>query len=184
MTFADEIVGFSGDDSDTPDLLAVSDFISMNRNCLSAYAAATSFRLFNKKATATSTGDIFDLPFPESGDLGLSASEAILVHDIVAYQRDLIRRGDQSVALKSSGQAVLPAFNETFLAAINHLYRDNPLVAHPSQSWPGIICQPYSFGAVEIDWSDSETLRGRVDALERFPFAPSQGGGVHAVLLG
>ncbi len=167
LTFADEIVGFSGDDADAQDLHAVSDFLSTNQTCLSAYTAATSFRLFNKKATATSTGDVLDLPFPESGDLGLSASEAILVHDIVAYQRDLIRRGDQSFALKNSGHAVLPAFNETFLAAINHLYRDTPLVAHPSQSWPGIICQPYSFGVADIDWSDSETLRGRLDALIR-----------------
>ena len=101
MTFADEIVGFSADGADPQELHAVSDFLSTNRTCLSAYAAATSFRLFNKKATATSTGDVLDLPFPESGDLGLSASEAILVHDIVAYQRDLIRRGDQSFALKN-----------------------------------------------------------------------------------
>jgi hypothetical protein len=39
------------------------------------------------------------------------------------------------------------------------------LIAHPAQSWPGIICQPYSFGPVSIDWAETEKLRGRLDAL-------------------
>ncbi|MBY0300137.1 MULTISPECIES: HsdM family class I SAM-dependent methyltransferase [Sphingomonas] len=167
MTFADEIVGFSGAGRNEKALREVSDFLSANRVSLSAYVAATSFRLYNKKATVTSTGDVLDLPFPESGDLELSASETILVHDIVNYQRELIRRGDKSYVLRSTGHSALPAFNETLLASINQLYSDNPLVAHPSQCWPGIICQPYSFGPANIDWSDSEKLRGRLDAVVR-----------------
>lgn len=165
MTFADEIVGFSGAGRNAEALREVSDFLSANRVSLSAYVAATSFRLYNKKATATSTGDVLDLPFPESGDLELSVSEIILVHDIVDYQRELIRRGDKSYVLRSTGHSALPAFNETLLASINQLYSDNALVAHPSQCWPGMICQPYSFGPANIDWSDSEKLRGRLDAL-------------------
>jgi hypothetical protein len=165
MTFADEIVGFSGAGKSERGLRETSDFLSANRVALSAYVAATSFRLYNKKATVTSTGDVLDLPFPESGDLELSASETILVQDIVNYQRDLIRTGDKSFVLKSTGHSALPAFNETLLATINGLYSENPLVAHPCQSWPGIICQPYSFGTANIDWSDSEKLRRRIDAL-------------------
>lgn len=165
MTFADEIVGFSGAGKNATALREVSDFLSANRAALSAYVAATSFRLYNKKATVTSTCDVLDLPFPQSGDLELSASETILVHDIVDFQRELIRTGDKSHVLKSTGHSALPAFNETFLASINQLYSDNPLVAHPCQSWPGIICQLYSFGPANIDWSDSEKLRGRLDAL-------------------
>ena len=164
-TFADEIVGFSGASGNAMALREVSDFLSVNRVTLSAYVAATSFRLYNKKATVTSTGDILDLPFPESGDLELSASETILVHDVVNYQRDLIRRGDKSYVLKSTGHSALPAFNDTLLASINRFYSDNPLIAHPCQCWPGIICQPYSFGPANIDWSDSDRLRGRLDAL-------------------
>lgn len=167
VTFADEIVGFSGAGRSERVLRQTSDFLSANRVALSAYVAATSFRLYNKKATVTSTGDVLDLPFPESGDLELSASETILVHDIVTYQRDLIRKGDKSYVLMSTGHSALPAFNETLLASINGLYSDNPLVAHPCQCWPGIICQPYSFGTANIDWSDSEKLRGRIDALIR-----------------
>lgn len=167
MTFADEIVGFSGAGKDAKVLREVSDFLSTNRVSLSAYVAATSFRLYNKKATVTSAGDVIDLPFPESKDLELSASEIILVHDIVNYQRELIRMGDKSYVLRSTGHSALPAFNETLLASINQLYSDNPLVAHRCQCWPGIICQPYSFGPASIDWSDSEKLRGRLDALIR-----------------
>lgn len=167
LTFADEIVGFSGAGRNEKALREVSDFLSANRDSLSAYVAATSFRLYNKKATVTSTGDVLDLPFPESGDLELSASESILVHDIVHYQRELIRKGDKSYVVKASGYSALGAFNETLLASINQLYSDNPLVAHPCQCWPGIICQPYSFGPANIDWSDSEKLRGRIDTLIR-----------------
>lgn len=167
MTFADEIVGFSGveKNSESPDRIA--EFLSDNRDALSAYVAATSFRLYNKKATATSTGDILNLPFPETGDLDLSVGETILVQDIVQFQRELIRMGDKSFALKCTGHSAMPEFNETLLAAINRFYEDNPLVAHPYQSWPGIICQPYSFGPTEIDWTDSDKLRGRLDVLIR-----------------
>lgn len=167
ITFADEIVGFSGAGEDADSMRRVADFLSANRDALSAYVAATSFRLYNKKATVTSTGDILSLPFPETENLAISASEAILVQDIVKFQHDLIRRGDKSFALKSTGHCVMPEFNETLLASINSFYGDNPLIAHPYQSWPGIICQPYSFGPTEIDWSDSDQLRGRLDVLIR-----------------
>ena len=75
--------------------------------------------------------------------------------------------GDKSLALKSTGHSSMLEFNETFLASINRFYGDNPLIAHPYHSWPGIICQPYSFGPTEIDWSDSDKLRGRLNVLIR-----------------
>lgn len=165
ITFGDEIVGFSGAEKNEHLLRQVADFLSANRDALSAYLAATSFRLYNKKATVTSTRDILDLPFPETGDLALSASEAILVQDIVKYQRELIRTGNKSFALKSTGHGAMPQFNETLLASINRFYGDNPLIAHPYHSWPGIICQPYSFGPTKIDWSDSDKLRSKLNVL-------------------
>lgn len=165
LTFADEIVGFSGSERSVEQLRQVEDFLSTNRDALSAYVAATSFRLYNKKATVTSTGDILDIPFPETGDLTLSANEAILVQDIVKFQRDLIRMGDKSFVLKNTGHSAMPQFNETLLASINQFYGDNPLIAGPYHSWPGIICQPYSFGPAKFDWSDGDRLRGRLDVL-------------------
>ncbi len=165
LTFADEIVGFSGSRDDGEELGKTSGFLSANQLTLAAYVAATSFRLYNKKATATSTGDVLDLPYPESGDLDLSASETILAQDIVEFQRDFVRKGDKSPALENTGHSALPAFNETFLASINAIYSENPLIEQAHQSWPGIICQAYSFGPATIDWSDSDKLRGRLDAL-------------------
>ena len=165
VTFADEIVGFSAAGEHYKTLSEVSAYLSRNRVALSAYVAATSFRLYNKKATVTSTGDVLDRPFPEGAELELSTSETILVQDIVDYQRDLIRKGDKSPALANTGHGAIPDFNETILTSINGFYSDNPLVAHPSQCWPGIICQPYSFGPADIDWSNTEQLRGRLDAL-------------------
>lgn len=134
MTFADEIVGFSGATRNSKSQDQVAKFLSANRDALSAYVAATSFRLYNKKATATSTGDILSLPFPVTGDLTLSAGETILVQDIVQFQRELIRVGDKSFALKSTGHSAMPEYNETLLASINRFYGDNPLIAHPYQS--------------------------------------------------
>lgn len=167
LTFADEIVGFSGQQGDQKALSKVSRFLSENQMALRTYVAATSFRLYNKKATATSTTDVLNIPYPETGDLQLSITESILVNDILTFQRDLIRKGDKSDALVKSGHSALPTFNETFLASINGIYSENPLIAHPYQSWPGIICQAYSFGPAVIDWSDADKLRGRLDALVR-----------------
>ena len=36
-----------------------------------------------------------------------------------------------------------------------------------AQSWPGVICQPYVFGAGAVDWSDAQSLKGKLETLLR-----------------
>jgi hypothetical protein len=53
------------------------------------------------------------------------------------------------------------------VSQINTVYPTTPLSALEPQSWPGIICQPFVFGAGQVDWTGVDDLRGRLDNLLR-----------------
>lgn len=167
LTFKDKILGIAAPPRDLDQLKEVEEWMSREEVALKAFCAATSISSLTRRSTALANRDVKSLPYPDGGQLDLSPSEWIIANDLLDYQRDFVRRGDKSDALTKSGHAALPAFNETFLAQINGIYSENPLTTHPHQSWPGIICQPYSFGPAEIDWSDTEKLRSKLDALLR-----------------
>lgn len=167
LTYKNEIVGFAAPVADAGLIKRVENWISDESIPLRAFVAGSSIRLFNIKATAIGLADIMTLPFPEDGKLDLSESEMIVAKDIVEFGRDLVRLGEKSKALMNPGQPALEAFNDTFLTPINGIYTENPLIAHPHQFWPGIICQPYSFGPATVDWSDTQLLTNKLDGLLR-----------------
>lgn len=165
LTFKDKLLGLAAPIEDIDKLREVEDWLSREAVALKAFCAGTSISSFSRRSTALANRDVKSLPYPDGGNLDLSLAEEIIADDIVRYQRDLIRLGDQSDVLKESGHQALLAFNKTFVTPINGIYTDNPLIVHPELAWPGIICQPYSFGRATIDWSDSDKLRGRLDIL-------------------
>nr|VFK31355.1 MAG: N-6 DNA Methylase [Candidatus Kentron sp. MB]VFK34710.1 MAG: N-6 DNA Methylase [Candidatus Kentron sp. MB]VFK76959.1 MAG: N-6 DNA Methylase [Candidatus Kentron sp. MB] len=167
LTYKDQVVGFCAPESDLTKLKQVARWLSEQRVPLQAFLAATSTRLFNRKATAVSSFDISSLPYPENADLELTNHEQILVDDIVDYYRDLIRLGEDSAAMRESGVAALPQFNDTYSRQINAIYKKKPLRALEARRWPGIICQPFVFGEGEVDWEGADELQGRIDKLLR-----------------
>jgi len=132
---------------------------------LRAFAAGVSVRLFTRKATAISGADILALPYPETGTLDLGPNERILVDDIVRYQGDLVRLGEDSDAMKEGGHAALSNFTKIFVGQINEIYRSKPLRVLHAQTWPGIICQPFVFGNGKVDWRGADELKDKLDAL-------------------
>jgi hypothetical protein len=167
LTYKNQIVGFCGTPDQTKYLEKLDTFLSKEKNTLRAYVAATSIKLFTQHATTLSGTDIFNLPYPPSRDFELSHHEHILVADIVDYYRDIIRLGEDSVAMKESGGAALPAFNDVFTTRINGVYKKNKLRALDEFTWPGVICQPYVFGKGKVDWTGADELKGKLDILLR-----------------
>lgn len=167
LTYKHEIVGFAAPKKDLKRLRQVRDWIANNRPALQAYVASTSIRLFTQRATSIASADIMALPYPEDGTLDLSANEQILVDDVVRYWRDFVRTGSDSDVMKLDGREALPAFAASFTAQINTVYPTTRLSALEPQSWPGIICQPFVFGAGQVDWTGVDDLRGRLDNLLR-----------------
>ncbi len=97
----------------------------------------------------------------------VTISFGVVVDDIVAFQRDLVRLGDESAAMRQEGLGMLPAFNETVLAQVNKIYKHKPLKALNAQAWPGVICQPFVFGNGDVDWDGAEGLKGKLHTLLR-----------------
>ena len=165
LTYKNQIVGFCSPLSEVADLKTVSLWVANERKPLQAYVAASSTRLFSRKATAASSYDILGLPYPESATLDLSENEQILVDDVVDYYRDLIRLGEDSPAMKESGLDALPQFNKVFVRQINNIYKNNPLRTLQPQKLSGVICQPFVFGDGQVDWSGVEELGDKLNAL-------------------
>jgi N-6 DNA Methylase len=165
LTYTKQIVGFPAPKADLPKLREVSNWLSETSKALCAYTALISPRLFTQKATALQADDIYLIPYPDPATLDLSTNEQILVDDIVDYQRDLIRLGDNSEAMMESGRSACAAFSEVFTSQINAVYKKQPLQRLEPYIWPGVICQAFAFGKSKVDWNGADELRGRLNNL-------------------
>lgn len=165
LTYKNQIVGFCAQKTDSDRLFTLADYLFREKKVLRAFVAATSVKLFTQHATTLSGADVFELPYPNSGELILSLHERILVDDIVDYYRDLIRLGEDSTAMQNSGITALPMFNDVFTTRINGVYKKNKLRALEAYTWPEVICQPYIFGKGKINWSGADELKEKLDSL-------------------
>jgi len=165
LTYSQRIIGFCAPEREAKKIHTLDKWMLKSRRVLQAYLASVSPGLFVQKATALQADDIFSLPYPETGNLDLSPNEEILVDDIVDYYRDFIRLGEESRVMKEDGLSGLASFNEVFVRQVDAVYKKNPLQTLESQSWPGVICQPFAFGNGKVDWNDAGALRGKLDAL-------------------
>jgi hypothetical protein len=165
LTYKNKIVGFAAPKNDHTVLANLDSWLTREALPLRAFAACVSVRLFTQKATTLSGADILALPYPDNTTLDLSSNEQILVEDMVNYQRDLIRLGEDSAAMKESGLPACAEFGRVFVGQINAIYKKTPLRALSPQAWPGAICQAFVFGKGQVDWSGTDELRGKLNAL-------------------
>jgi hypothetical protein len=165
LTYKNQIVGFAAPQEHHTKLLDVDRWLKTEATALRAFAAIASVKLFTQKATTLSGADILALPYPETTTIDLSSNEQILVDDIVDYYRDLIRLGEDSAAMKESGNEMLNDFNDVFTRQISAIYKKKPLYAIESQTWLGVICQAFVFGKGKVDWDGADELKGKLDSL-------------------
>lgn len=165
LTYKSEIVGFAAPQEHRSLLSDVDRWLTSQAAALRAFVSSVSVRLFTRKATSLSETDILALPYPESGTLDLGPNEQILVDDIVRYQRDFVRLGEDAEVMKETGHAALSQFTKVFAGQINTVYKKKPLQALRAQTWPGLICQPFVFGEGRVDWAGADELAGKLDAL-------------------
>lgn len=165
-SYKDKIVGFAVGDGMANTLPVLADWLDKHRRTLSALVCAGGTTLFTQRASYVGLQNILTLPSPDEA-MDLSPQEQVLVDDVVDHYRDLIRLGEDSAAMTKPGPSALPAFNKVFVGQINGIYRKTPLRPLPHQTWPGIVCQPFVFGEGRVDWTGTDELKGKIDALLR-----------------
>lgn len=165
LTYKHEIVGLAAPEKDVDKLAAVESWLTREETVLRAYVAGISARLFTQRATAILNADILALPYPEDQDLDLSENERIVAADIVDHQREFIRLGMGAALMRQASDEALSMFDAVFIRQINAIYARNELRPLPAQHWSGAVCKPYVFGSGEIDWSDADELREKLDSL-------------------
>lgn len=166
LVFKNEIVGFSAP-GQLASLRAAADWLTEERIVLQAYVAGISSRLYTQRATSIFSADIFALPFPDDGQLDLSANERIVAEDIVEHQRDFIRLGADAKIMQRVPAAALSSFDDVLTSQINQVYSRNPLRALSAHQWAGAVCKAYAFGDGVVDWSGADELREKLDGLLR-----------------
>lgn len=179
LTYRHTILGFSVAAGNKENLHKAAAWLKSQKQVLQAIIALAGTASLASKATAVLSGDILQLPFPEDWNLNLSPHELILVDDIVNYYRDLVRLGEDSLAMKQVGSRALPSFNDVFTTRINGVYKKNELRALEAHTWPGVICQPYVFGNGKVDWTGADELKGKLDVLLR----EKRGGGLNVTRI-
>ena len=165
-TYGHKIVGFCVGDGVPATTKSLAKWFKANRRTLSALVCAGGTTMFTQRASSVGLQNILRLPSPAQ-QLDLSPHEQLLVDDIVDYYRDLIRLGEDSVAMKEPGVDALPRFNDIYTQQINAVYKKNKLRALDPQTWPGVICQPFIFGKGKVDWEGAGELKGKLDKLLR-----------------
>jgi hypothetical protein len=173
LTYQHTILGISGAKGNAEEIRTVVSWLTAQKKVLQAVVASAGTAAFASKATAILSNDILAIPFPEAGDLGLSANEKILIEDIVDHLRAFVRKGEKSAVMKANGSAGLPAFRDVYSRQINAIYKKNKLQALEPQTWPGIICQPFVFGKGKVDWNGVEQLKEKLDGLLKDQRRPS-----------
>lgn len=169
LAYKDKIVGFAAPATDLPQLSAMQEWLSQNSAALRAYVAGISLQLFSQRATTIGSADIYALPYPEERSLDLSDNESLLIEDLLAYGRDLVRKGGDSAVLRSRAdeERSLPDFAAVFCGQLNTVYPSSPIRPLEPYIWAGVICQPFVFGSGNIDWTGVAELRGKLDVLLR-----------------
>lgn len=167
LAYKNEIVGFSAPYEDLHHLRAISAWLDKEITVLRAYVVGISSRLITQRATAIFSVDILSIPFPEDGNLDLSANERIIAEDVVEYQRDFIRLGANSALMLPASSEHLESFDSIFTAQINTVYPRNPIRALDLHHWSGAICKAFVFGDGIVDWSDADKLQDKLDILLR-----------------
>lgn len=179
LTYQNTILGFSAASGNKENLRKAASWLKSQKRVLQAIIALSGTSALTSKATSVLVDDILQLPFPENWDLNLSPHELILVADIVDYYRDLVRLGDDSIAMKEMGDPALPTFNNIFTTRINGVYKRNKLRALEPYVSPGVVCQPYVFGKGKVEWVGVDALKEKLDALLR----EKRGGGLHVTRI-
>jgi hypothetical protein len=164
-TYKNKIAGFCAPQAEADEIEDIAAWLNSAKKPLQAFVSAAGMTTFTQRSKWVDLNDIKGLPYPESATLDLSQNEKILVDDIVDYYRDLIRLGEDSMAMKENSQKGLPDFTNVFTRQINAIYKTNPLRALEAQTWPGVVCQPFAFGKGKVDWSGADELKGKLDAL-------------------
>lgn len=167
LTYGQRLVGFCAPRKDLSTLRSIERWIANEKRTLRAYLSLTSPGLFAQKATALQADDIYSMPYPVDGSFDLSENEKIIVDDIVDYQSDLIRLGEASEAMREVNTADLEAYANVLSNQINAVYGGLEFGLRSQHTWSGAVCQAYSFGDAQIDWSGAQELRQRLLSLLR-----------------
>lgn len=166
LTYKNKIVGFAA--RRTEELEQLERWLGTEAVGLRAYAAAISLRMLSQKATTLSCRDIYDLPYEPAGNgLDLSENERHVATDILDHYLDYVRLGSASALANADASVAVEEFAKVFAAQVTAFYPQSRFRPVGFADLGGVICQGFAFGNGQIDWSETEKLAGRLDALLR-----------------
>lgn len=172
ITFGKRILGISGAKGNKLEHLALYSRLCREKAFLQAWLSLTSSDARIKQATAVEKAVFDEFPFPpEEADLDLTENDQIILDDAFDYYRDFQRFGDDAEMMRKTEPKEYHDFARIFTRQLNVVHKK--LRSLPVKSWAGISCQPFVFGKEDADWTDAESLNGKLAKLLRAKKSPS-----------
>ncbi|MFA4919411.1 MAG: N-6 DNA methylase [Thermodesulfovibrionales bacterium] len=172
LSFKHDVIGIHAPANQREELGEIERRIKNNKFYLFC-AAALSGRYMISRATSILKDDILNLPYPEDEtELDLSATEQILVDDVIDYLLEFRRKGENSLAAAPVMSEQLRQFGATYCKVLNSVYKKFvPFTPAKSSSY---VCFPFYYGEKpDIDVNDIVTLEKSLNKLIKRQHHPS-----------
>jgi hypothetical protein len=169
LIYNDKVLGISAPPHDISKLKSIHNWITgENAMIIRAFVAGCSAPALVQRATAVYDADIRAMPFPIDRDLDLTDHEKLVAKDVVDYLCGYVRLGSKSTVMVERGLEGIENYQSIFLNHLNAAHIGSDFVAQTPYSWSGLLCQPFTVGNFELDWTDAYTLRDRLlDVIHR-----------------
>jgi len=144
LSFTNQFIGIHSNENDSNELKEIEKRIKNSRFCIfTAYLYSP--RALISKSTSLLKEDILAIPYPEDEKiLKLTSIEEILVDDVLNYQLEFHRKGEDSIILNKVSEDELMNFGAVFCRVLNSIYKSfKPYSPYSTSSF---VCYPFYFG--------------------------------------
>ncbi len=123
LVFRNKIVGIHAPENELSELKSLFEYLNSNSDLLRFYILTTSSQLKVNRHSVPMTEDLMNVPYPsEISDSKLSASENIVISDILKYQLNPV---GEKILSYPAGKSDLKLFAKFFLKTLNSVYKTN-----------------------------------------------------------
>ncbi|NQV17365.1 MAG: N-6 DNA methylase [Armatimonadetes bacterium] len=163
LTFTNQIIGIHAPESDIKELRKIEAYIKGNKHIVFSLYLLSS-RVLISKSSSLLESDILSIPSPENLEtLSFSSFEQILIDDVLDYQIEFRRKGENAKVMKPAKPRDLIAFAEIYLKVLNSVYKEFK-AAEPIET-NSFVCFPFYFG--DKPKQDLEEFKNNTEILEK-----------------
>jgi len=163
LTFKNQMIGIHAPQDDKYLLSEIEGRIKSMHKIYTFFFSIFSCVFLVDYSSKINEDDILSIPYPKNPDeLNLTSFEQILIDDVLNYQIEFRRKGENAKVMKPATSTNLDDFAGVFLKVINSVYKEFK-AAEPIET-NSFICYPFYFG--DKPEQDLQEFENNTEVLE------------------